>query len=277
MEIVINDTNILIDLYNAGLLAYCKKLNLDFRTLDVVINEIEDSEQYTAVQSIIDEGTLSVYSLSGEQVGTVFQKVSEYNGVCNLSVEDISVMVYAIDNNCRLLTGDKKLKDKATLENVKVSGILFLTDMLTQEGDIDCGEMINALERLLSSNNRLPRKLIKERIETLKRLNTLQSYLVGEAPLRGAAPWLQRGSLFNLPFHVAVTFLDFAFTDWREGPVARMYKRSFLSVPIPVMSRAKTMAQVKSAFLLVVWMSLKIGYEFSGCNPFFIHFFIRLL
>ena len=68
---------------------------------------------------------MSVYSLSGEQVGAVFQKVSEYNGVCNLSVEDISVMVYAIDNNCRLLTGDKKLKDKATLENVKVSGILF--------------------------------------------------------------------------------------------------------------------------------------------------------
>ena len=102
MEIVINDTNILIDLYNAGLLPYCKKLNLDFRTLDVVINEIEDSEQYTAVQSI-----------------------------------------------------------------------LFLTDMLIKEGDIDSSEMINALERLLSSNNRLPRKLIKERIETLKRLNTL--------------------------------------------------------------------------------------------------------
>ena len=60
MEIVVNDTNILIDLYNAGLLPYCKKLNLDFRTLDVVINEIEDSEQYSAVQSIIDEGTLSV-------------------------------------------------------------------------------------------------------------------------------------------------------------------------------------------------------------------------
>lgn len=80
MEIVINDTNILIDLYNAGLLPYCKKLNLDFRTLDVVINEIEDSEQYAAVQSIIDEGTLCVCSLTGEQVGTVFQKVAEYNG-----------------------------------------------------------------------------------------------------------------------------------------------------------------------------------------------------
>lgn len=173
MEIVVNDTNILIDLYNAGLLPYCKKLNLDFRTLDVVINEIEDSEQYSAVQSIIDEGTLSVYSLSGEQVGTVFQKVAEYSGVCNLSVEDISVMVYAIDNNCRLLTGDKTLKDKATLENIKVSGILFLTDMLTRESIVDDEEMITALEHLLSSNNRLPKKLIKERIETLKRMTTL--------------------------------------------------------------------------------------------------------
>ena len=169
MEIVVNDTNILIDLFNAGLLPYCKKLNLEFRTLDVIINEIEDTEQYSAEQSIIDEGTLSVRSLSGKQIGTVYQKVAEYQGICNLSVEDISVMVYAIDNDCRLLTGDKKLKDKATLENVKVSGILFLTDMLTQEAVISNDEMASALERLLNSNNRLPKKLIKDRIDALKR------------------------------------------------------------------------------------------------------------
>lgn len=45
--------------------------------------------------------------------------------------------------------------------------------MLTREAAIGCGEMIYALERLLSSNSRLPKKLIKERIETMKRLNTL--------------------------------------------------------------------------------------------------------
>lgn len=168
MEIVVNDTNILIDLCNAGLLHYCKKLNLEFRTLDVVINEIEVDEQLHAVQRIIDEGTLKVYSLSGEQMGTVFQKVVEYEGKCNLSAEDISVMVYAIDNNCRLLTGDKTLKTKAILENVKVSGILFLTDMLTQENIISNEEMIIALERLLNSNNRLPKRLINERIEKLR-------------------------------------------------------------------------------------------------------------
>lgn len=99
----------------------------------------------------------------------MYLKISEYQGVCNLSAEDISVMVYAIDNNCRLLTGDKKLKDKATLENVKVSGILYLTDLLAKESDISNASMIEALERLLNSNNRLPQKLIKERIEALKR------------------------------------------------------------------------------------------------------------
>ena len=58
---------------------------------------------------------------------------------------------------------------KNTLENVKVSGILFLTDMLTQEAVISNDEMASALERLLNSNNRLPKKLIKERIDALKR------------------------------------------------------------------------------------------------------------
>ena len=169
MEIVVNDTNILIDLFNAGLLPYCKQLNLEFRTLDLIMNEISVVEQREAVQAIVDEGTLKVFSLSGEQVGKVYLKISEYQGACNLSPEDISVMVYAIDNNCRLLTGDKKLKDKATLENVKVSGILYLTDLLAKESDISNASMIEALERLLNSNNRLPKKLIKERIEALKR------------------------------------------------------------------------------------------------------------
>ncbi len=168
MEIVVNDTNIIIDIYNAGLLPYCKKLNLDFRTLDVIIEEIELKDQRAAVQELIDDGTLKVCPLSGSQVGDVVQKVSEYQGVCNLSFQDISVMVYARDNDCRLLTGDRKLREKATLENVKVSGILYITDMMEKESVIGKEEMILALERLLKSNNRLPKRLIKERIESLK-------------------------------------------------------------------------------------------------------------
>ncbi len=120
MEIVVNDTNILIDLYNAGLLSHCKRLDLDFRTLDVVINEIEEREQLDAVEQLIGSGTLRVDSLSSNQVERVFQMIGEYDGNCNLSPEDISVMVYAKDNDCRLLTGDKTLRAKAIIENIHI-------------------------------------------------------------------------------------------------------------------------------------------------------------
>ena len=168
MEIVINDTNILIDLFNAGLLGYCRQLDIEFRTLDVIMEEITVEEQKEAVNRLVADGTLSVCSLTGEQVATVFEKVRLYDGVCNLSPEDISVMVYAIDNRCRLLTGDKTLRDKASLENVTVSGILYLTDMISSNGIITPADMIHALERLLGSNGRLPKKLIRERIEVLR-------------------------------------------------------------------------------------------------------------
>ena len=168
MEIVINDTNILIDLFNAGLLDACKQLNIEFRTLDVIIEEITVAEQKKAIDQLIAEGSLIVCSLTGDQITTVFQKISDYQGKCNLSPEDISVMVYAIDNHYRLLTGDKTLRDKAVLENITVSGILYITDMLSQNDIVDSASMIHALNLLLASNIRLPKKLIRERIETLQ-------------------------------------------------------------------------------------------------------------
>lgn len=168
MEIVINDTNILIDLHNAGLLPYCKLLGLDFRTLDVILNEIEQEDQKASVRCIVDDGFLSVHSLTDRQVLKVYQKVREYNGVCNLSPEDISVMVYAQDLDCRLLTGDKVLRVKAANENIKVSGILYLTDMMVDRGVVSKSQMIVALQRLLESNSRLPKRLINERIVMLK-------------------------------------------------------------------------------------------------------------
>ena len=95
MEIVVNDTNILIDLYNARLLSYCRGLDIEFRTLDLIINEIVDEDQSRAIQFLVQDGTLKVCSLSSELMVTVSHMVNEYQGACNLSVPDISVMVYA--------------------------------------------------------------------------------------------------------------------------------------------------------------------------------------
>ena len=168
MEIVVNDTNILIDLAKADLLRLCPLMSLEFHTLDVIVEEVEDYEQRRAVDELVAEGTLKVRSLSGKQMMTVMEKVEAYEGKCNLSPEDISVLVYAKENGFRLLTGDKTLRTKAIDDGVRVSGILYLTDRMVEENLVSAEEMISILKRLLTVNKRLPKRSIEERIEELK-------------------------------------------------------------------------------------------------------------
>ena len=100
---------------------------------------------------------------------TVMEKVEEYDGKCNLSPEDISVLVYAKENGFRLLTCDKTLRTKAIDDGVRVSGILYLTDRMVEENLVSAEEMISILKRLLTVNKRLPKRIIEERIDELKR------------------------------------------------------------------------------------------------------------
>ena len=168
MEIVVNDTNILIDLAKADLLRFCPLMSLEFHTLDLIVEEVEDDEQRRAVDVLVSEGALKVRSLSGKQMMTVMEKVEAYEGKCNLSPEDISVLVYAKENDFRLLTGDKTLRTKAIDDGVRVSGILYLTDRMLDDNLVTAEEMISILQRLLTVNNRLPKRSIEERIEELK-------------------------------------------------------------------------------------------------------------
>lgn len=163
-----NDTNILIDLVKADLLRFCPLMSLEFHTLDLIVEEVEDEEQRRAVDALVADGALKVRSLSGRQMMTVMEKVEEYDGKCNLSPEDISVMVYAKENGYRLLTGDKTLRTKAIDDGVSVSGILYLTDRLMEDNLVTNEELIFILQRLMNVNKRLPKKTIEERIEELK-------------------------------------------------------------------------------------------------------------
>ena len=170
MEIVVNDTNILIDLVKADLLRFCPLMSLEFHTLDVIVEELEDDEQRRAVDALVADGALKVRSLSGMQMMTVMEKVEEYDGKCNLSPEDISVMVYAKENGYRLLTGDKTLRAKAIDEGVTVSGILYLTDRMMEDNLVTAKDMIIILQSLMIVNKRLPKKTIEEKIEELEGL-----------------------------------------------------------------------------------------------------------
>lgn len=75
MEIVVNDTNVLIDLYGTDLLKFCSQLQLEFHTLDVIVEEVTETSQREAVESLVKEGALKVRSLSGLQMLSVMEKV----------------------------------------------------------------------------------------------------------------------------------------------------------------------------------------------------------
>jgi len=140
---------------------------LEFHTLDLIVAEVQSVKQRAAVDELVKNGILKVKSLSGKQLETLMLKVDEYHGKCNLSPEDISVMIYAKENGYRLLTGDKILRREAMHENVTVSGIIFLIERMIEKKVVSNYVMVCSLKRMLEMNKRLPVKQINEIIERL--------------------------------------------------------------------------------------------------------------
>ena len=168
MEIIISDTNVLIDLSDVDLLESCKLLDISFQTVDFVINEITDDAQSQAVQQLVNSGFLKINSFSNTDMLDLFKYCSTIGDVSNLSLTDCAVLLFAKSIGGRLLTGDKALKNKAIQEGVDVSGILYLTDMMVDNKVVEKTKMADYLEKLISINGRLPKSLILERIESYR-------------------------------------------------------------------------------------------------------------
>ncbi len=169
MEILISDTNILIDLCVTGLVEKCTQLDVGFRTVDFVINEITNPAQAAVVQRQIDNGHLTMLQFTQDETLELMNLYARYEYNTNLSLTDCAVMLCAKRGNYRLLTGDKNLRIKATNEGVMVSGILYLTDMMVNEEVVVPLDMANYLEELLRTNNRLPKESIQTRIDAYRK------------------------------------------------------------------------------------------------------------
>ncbi len=170
-EVVVNDSNILIDMHTAGLLEYIHLSDVSFHTVDYVVKELLKSPyKRPLISRLIKEGVLYVAETSPKKMLEVESLYNAYSNRTNLSIVDCSVMQYAKENHYRLLTGDKKLKTCAIDNGVMVSGILWVVDAFIEEEIITPFEMIEKLNYLLSQNNRLPKKLFEWEIEQLKEM-----------------------------------------------------------------------------------------------------------
>lgn len=170
-DIVVNDTNILIDMHTAGLLEYMQFSDVRFHTVDLVIEELRQSSyRRPLIEKLISEGHLFVAKTSTDEMADIMALHSEYSINTNLSFVDCSVMYYAKKHNYRLLTGDKKLRNHAIDEGVIVSGILWVVDLFVVEHLISPQDMIPKLQRMMDTNCRLPKKLIEEKMQKLKNM-----------------------------------------------------------------------------------------------------------
>lgn len=163
MIVVVNDTNIFIDLYKTSLLDAFFQLPYEFHTVDFVIYEIEDIEQKKAVKKHIEGNKLFVKTFVVQELATI-QHIKAQAGH-HLSFIDCAVWHYAHENGFTLLTGDNPLRTYALASGTSVHGILFVFDQLVEHGIISKKEAAEKAETLLQINPRLPKSIFSDRIE----------------------------------------------------------------------------------------------------------------
>ena len=167
MEIIINDTNVFLDLYDVGLLETFFQLPVTVHTIDLVVNEIIRPAEQKAIQALIGNGQLLVKEYSAQDLNDRFMVNVACGG--NLTLTDSTVIYYAKSlPECRILTGDRQLRNRAEQRGIKVSGILYVFDQLVEHGLLSHEEAAKRLSALFRINTRLPKGEIEARIEKWK-------------------------------------------------------------------------------------------------------------
>ena len=168
MKIIVEDTNIIIDLFNTGLLQFCKIMDIAFHTTDLVIKEIKMPEQRNTVKGLVinKELNMDVFTI-GEMLQLANLK-EECRGKNNLTTADCSVVLLAERLGCRLLTADQKLVHFAQSRGLETSGLLWLTDEMVEKGVVRPQDMIVYLNHYLDTNKRAPEKEVSKRITQYK-------------------------------------------------------------------------------------------------------------
>ena len=167
-KIVVNDTNVFIDLYEVGLLEQFFSLPWDVHTTDFVMLELQKEGQHETVARYKTDKRLVVPVFEAKEmleIGNLFQQNMNRT---NVSLTDCSVWYYAKVNNYILLTGDRKLRTTSILDGVEVHGVIYVFDALVEFNMISRQVAVEKLQQLHVINPRLPKEEIEKRINLWK-------------------------------------------------------------------------------------------------------------
>ena len=163
-KIVVNDTNVFIDLYEIGLLEEFFSLPWEVHTTDFVMLELQREGQHETVAKYKANKRLLVPVLEAKEMLEIGNLYQQNQNRTNLSLTDCSVWYYAKVNNYILLTGDRKLLTVSVFDGVEVHGVIYVFDSLVELDIISRQVAVEKLKQLYSINPRLPKEEINKRI-----------------------------------------------------------------------------------------------------------------
>lgn len=167
MIVVVNDANILIDLIKLDLVSAFFKLDWEFHSTNLIIeNELYD-EQKEQLQPYIDSGRLIIQALDVDDMISI---INIQANKPQLSDKDCSALHCAQKLNASLITSDNPLRKYAKEIKVDVHGHLWVFDALLDQHCISTVIAIKKLNELTTINTKLnlPKKECEARIEKWK-------------------------------------------------------------------------------------------------------------
>lgn len=147
-QVYISDTNIWIDLRNAGLLDAMFDLPFTLCCTDFVLSELQDFDHHH-----LRARGLVVETLDELATAALFPLMQAHN---NSSLADLSCYQLAKQTGLPLLTGDGRLRKKAMADGLQVHGALWLLDQMVTHKIIERKNAAQRLQSILNSGARLP-------------------------------------------------------------------------------------------------------------------------
>lgn len=151
------DSNILIDLNNGNILARLFELPLDITAPDAVLDELVEPSRSALYQL----GLHSITLTSAQVIEAALLQASDPR----ISLGDASALTAAQYEGALLLTGDKRLRDKAAAVSLPTHGVLWVLDLLEDAGLLHSTELATSLRLMLDAGARLPAEECKTRFQ----------------------------------------------------------------------------------------------------------------
>lgn len=160
MQVLISDSNVLIDLYVVNQLNNMFKLPFAFTVPDILFEE-----ELKINHSNLTTLGLNIMALDAETIKYTFELSEKYDKPGRI---DLFALALAKNVGCPLLTGDMDLRKVAEEESVALYGTVWIIEQLIISGIITIEEAHSLYDEMKEKKRRLPWEIATARLKEME-------------------------------------------------------------------------------------------------------------